>query len=76
MHLNHDRRTRVHVLNRALAFNQLKRSERFRKILSFISLRVFSLVNAEQSGSGSVLKEMVHALVVRLPSYGWAWEVG
>ena len=41
---SNDRRTAVYLFNCIHTFNQQKRSERFRKILHFISLRVFFLV--------------------------------
>ena len=34
------------------------------------------LRNTKQSESGNVLKGMVHALAVRLASYGCTWKVG
>ena len=65
MYLNLDRRTPVCLFNHVLVFTQYKRSEWFRKILFFTSLR----------GSGDVLKEMVQALAVCLSGYGCTWEV-
>ena len=41
-----------------------------RQILYFISLRVFFRISTEESGSCNVLKEITHALAVRLSSYG------
>ena len=68
VHLNLDRRTPVRLSNRVIVFSQSKRSEWFRRILYFISLRF--------SKSDNVLKEIFHALAVHLSSYGCTWEVG
>ena len=40
VHLNLDRRTAVRLSNCVIAFNQSTRSDRFRRILYFISLRL------------------------------------
>ena len=40
VHVNLDRRTPVRLSNRVIAFNQSKRSEWFRRIMYFISLRL------------------------------------
>ena len=47
VHLNFDRGTSVRLLNRVIAFNQEKHTERFRRTMYFVSSRVSFLVNIE-----------------------------